>query len=296
MPVSNTPKFSSDNVMEFRTSECKPFKVLFDALKENINDVSIYFNSERMFIYSLDTGRTVLINVELDSDEFDHYYCRRELNDQKQEVPLELTVSVHNVNRVLKTITGDDDTLVWWYNPSNDHMTIVISSSSKNEQRSYEIKLQEPEDEDDAGAVDGISNYSYALTMPCEDFQRICKDLRGMNVTTLTIKHQENHLIFSSKSDIANTSIVRKGIEGDLDQENENSLVFCKVPSDTSCYSDDFKFESFFNFSKCASIGSKTGKIVQILLNPEQPAILIFKVGKLGKILFVMAPLTPEDN
>lgn len=295
MPVSTNPRFSSDNVMEFRTGECKPFKVLFDALKENINDVSIYFNSEGMRIYSLDTGRTVLINVELDSDEFDHYYCRREINDQKQEVPLEITVSVHNVNRVLKTITGDDDTLVWEYNPSNDYMTIVISSSSKNEQRSYEIKLQDPEDEDDAGAVDGISNYSYVMTMPCEDFQRICKDLRGMNVTVLTIKRQGDHLIFSSKSDIANTSIVREGKEGDLNQENDKALVFCKIPTEPSCYSDDFKFESFFNFSKCASIGSKTGKIVQILLNPEQPAILIFKVGKLGKILFVMAPIASED-
>jgi len=294
--TANEPKYDSSNIMEFRTTQCKPFRVLFDALKENITDVSVYFGTDGFKIYSLDNGQTVLINVELEADNFDHYFCRKEINDSNQEVPIQICLSVHNVNKVLKTISPEDDVLVWTYNPQNEYITIIISNSSKQETRSYEIKLQDPDDEDEAGVVDDMSEYEYVLTMPCNDFQRICRDLKGMNVTTITMTHQDDALTFSSKSDVATSNIVRRGRAGEEKEESEDNVIFCKLPEGKSCYSGEFKFESLYNFSKCASIGSKSGKVVKILLSQDKPIILVFNVGKLGKILFVLAPIENEDN
>lgn len=294
--TATEPKYDSGNVMEFRTTQCKPCRVLFDALKENITDASIYFSSEGMKIYSLDNGQTVLINVELEADNFDHYYCRKETNEDGQEVPIEICVSVHNINKVLKTISPEDDVLIWTYNPQNEFITIVINSSTKNETRSYEIKLQDPDDNDEAGVVDDVSKYQYVLTMPCNDFQRICRDLKGMNVSAVTITYQDNCLSFASKSDVAKSSIVRQGSQGDEKEENETNVVFCRLPEGKSCYTGEFKFESLYNFSKCASIGSKSGKVVKIYLSDDDPIVLVFNVGKLGKILFVLAPLEKEDS
>ena len=51
------PQYDNNNVVEFRTTQCRPFKILFDALKENMPDVSIYFTKEGLKIYSLEIGR-----------------------------------------------------------------------------------------------------------------------------------------------------------------------------------------------------------------------------------------------
>lgn len=290
------PRYDSDNVMEFRTTQCKPCKILFDALKENITDVSVFFSSEGMKIFSVARSQAVLINVELDAEKFDHYYCRSEHTESGQEIPIQICISVHNVNKILKTITTDDDVLTWTYNPNHEYLTITINSSSKNEIRSYQVKLQDPIEEEEAGIVDDVSEYPYVLTMPCADFQRICRDLKQMNVTKVTISHQDNNLIFSSKSDVTNASICREGICDNTRDEDENNLVFIKVPETQSCYSGEFKFESLHSFSKCATIGCKSGKIVRIFLSPDQPIILMFNVGKLGKTLFVLAPSANEDE
>lgn len=294
--MSEEPIYGDSNSVEFRTTQCKPFKILFDALKENITDVDLYFSSNSLNIYTLDRSKSVLINVDLEGENFDHYYCKVQVDESGQEVPTKINVSVHNITKVLKTITNDDDILIWTYNPDKDFLTVIISSSSKQEQRSYEIKLQESEEDDDAGIVQGINDYSFVLTMPCSDFQRICRDLKQMNVNTVTISHDGKMLMFQSKSEVASSSIIRAGIDGELKDGDESSLVFCKVPDDSMVYKDDFKFDSLHNFSKCANIGAKGGKIVQIYMSPDNPIILIFNVGKLGKILFVLAAKEEEES
>ena len=300
---SDRPEYNSTNVVEFRTTQCKPLKILFDALKENMPDVSIYFTREGLSIYSLDSGRTLLINVSLLEENFDHFYCKEEYNDEGEPIPIQINVSVHNVNKVLKTISNEDDMLIWTYSPQKrdkgkESLTISISSSNKAEERIYKVTLQEPDDDPEAGMItdDVIDDYDYLLTMPCADFQRICKDLKNMNTERVTLQHKGQELIFSSASDIAEASIIRNGLKGDnASGREETDLIFCKLPEETSCYTDDFKFESLYNFGKCANIGCKTGKIVKIHLRKTKPIILKFKVGKLGEILFALAPIDEEE-
>lgn len=299
--MTEQPKFCAQNVVEFQTTQCKPLKILFDALKENVEETHIYFSTEGINIYSRDPHNTLITTVELLAENFDHYYCTREVDEEGQERLIDITISAQSVNKVLKTVSNDDDMISFTYNPEYDYVTLIISSNSKQEQRLFEIQLLEP-DEHEITTYDNsdISDYSFILTMPCNDFQRICKDLKSMGVSEVTIRYQEDTLIFLTSSAISRKSqILRKGRREEMDPDsygNETDLVFLKVDDSQSCYSDKFKFETLHSFSKCANIGSKRGKIVKIHLAEEQPIVLIFNVGSLGHITFLLSPFDTGGN
>jgi len=306
---SDSPMYDSSNLFEFRTTQCKPIKTLFDVLKENMSDVNIYFTKAGMRIYSIDPSQTVLINVELEADSFDHYYCREEYDDKGQPIPILINVSVLNLNRIFKGISATDNIMIWTYSlmhrdnqkENTESLNIIIASNAKGEDRYYKVTLQDTDDQKTAVVGDAINEYPIILTMPCSDFQKICRDLKNINTTDVKIEYKthdnEHQLVFSSMSDIAESSLVRTGHHGDEKANSETAVIFKKLPeSGVSCYSDDFNFESLHNFSKCANIGSKGGNLVKIHLSEENPMGLVFKIGTLGEILFVLAPKEDEDE
>lgn len=291
------PVYDSGNVVELRTTQLRPFKNLFDALKENIDDISIYFNSQGMQIYTMDRSQSASIEVSLEADKFDHFYCLHRTDEEGNELGTRIDISVPNVNKVLKTITNDDDLLIWTFNPQHEYLCIYITNNTKLEQSCYRIKLQNPNNVDPT-VMEGLDKYSCVLTMPTSDYNQIAKRFKSMNAIYVTIEYSRNHegeptLSFSSNTDVAEFSTSRNASTSD---ENPNSVVFSRIPEGSSCYCDRFSFSHLYNFTKCANIGSKNGgQIVRVYLNEEQPAVLIFNIGSLGEIKISVAPITEEE-
>ncbi len=285
-------RFSNESDIEFRTTEIKPFKI-FDSLKECITEASMLFSEKGIKILSLDmTTVNTLIHLDLRAEQFDHYFVE-EIERNGNKYPIDLSISIQNLNKVLKTAQPTDDSMTWFHERGKDYLTIVFSNSAKKEERAFDIKLQEPDEESQMHDIEGIDEYNYVVTMPCTDFQKICKDLKQMNADVVTIEHDCQLLAFETKSDIAGkTRIVRHGFDVAEGLSPDSNLIMVKKPEDKSCYRDRFKFECLNNFSKCATIGCKT---VQICMKQSMPIVLIFKVGTLGELTFGLSPKTDDD-
>ena len=238
-------KFSNISDIEFRTTEIKPFKI-FDSLKECITDVSMFFSKEGIKILSLDSATsTTLIHLNFRAENFDHFFVEEIIKDGESH-PIDLNISILNLNKVLKSAQANDDSISWIHEKGSDDLIVRFTNSSKKEEREYAIKLQEPDEDEQIGSIDGIDEYSYLVTMPCTDFQRICRDLKSMNVSTVIIEHDCEQLVFETRSNIVEKSrISRRGINAEEGNNEESNLIMIKKPTDKTCYRDKFKFESF---------------------------------------------------
>ena len=64
--------------MKLVTIQASAFKSTFEVLKDILNDVNIYFRPTGMYVVTLDTARTSLIDMFLSADNFEEYHCDQE--------------------------------------------------------------------------------------------------------------------------------------------------------------------------------------------------------------------------
>jgi len=107
--------------MRLVTIQASAFKSTFEVLKDILNDVNIYFKPDGMYIVTLDTARTSLIDIYLAADNFEEYSC-----DQEEIIA---GINISNTFKLLKTITNND-VLTIEIN-SKEYMNMEISSERK---------------------------------------------------------------------------------------------------------------------------------------------------------------------
>jgi len=292
---SMAPEDDSDNIFEFRTTQCQPFKILFDILKESVSSGNIYFTHEGIKIRTNDRGDTQFIDVFLEADKFDHYYYK--ISDDPDIIEeAYININIINLNTVLKSITASDNVLKWSYKNGDNVLKVVIISKDKNEEREYEIKTQDGEPTFCEPPSD-MEQYNYILLLPCADLSSILKDYKSLEQETIQIKYINNSLVFSTpKKGNVVASFSRFANRSNDSIEEVNELIIRKEPAKISCYCDEFKFENLHNLSKCAKISGRGNNIAKILLLQEAPIIFEFNIGKLGHVRFYLSANNSDTN
>ena len=65
--------------MKLATIQASAIKSTFEVLKDILNDVNIYFKPDGVYIVTLDTARTSLVDMYLSSDNFEEYVCESDV-------------------------------------------------------------------------------------------------------------------------------------------------------------------------------------------------------------------------
>jgi proliferating cell nuclear antigen len=117
--------------MKLVTIQAAAFKSTFEVLKDILNDVNVYFRRDGMYIVTLDTARTSLVDIFLSADNFEEYKCEQE------EVIAGINIS--NTFKLLKTITNND--VLQIDINCKEYMNISISSDTKKTNTKFQLKL-----------------------------------------------------------------------------------------------------------------------------------------------------------
>ena len=64
--------------MRLATIQASAIKSTFEVLKDILNDVNIYFKKDGIYIVTLDTARTSLVDIFLSADTFEEYSCEED--------------------------------------------------------------------------------------------------------------------------------------------------------------------------------------------------------------------------
>ena len=246
--------------MKLVTIQASAFKSTFEVLKDILNDVNIYFKPDGMYVVTLDTARTSLVDMFLSADNFEEYHCEQE--------EIIAGINISNTFKLLKTITNND-VLTIKIN-SKEYMNIEITSESKKTSTTFQLKLlyinesriEVPEIE-----------MSTLTTLPSTDFQRLCRDMSNIG-TDIEIKRVGKEIRFSCQGDFANQETL-------IETPDES-------PEIAGLYS--LKYLNIFTkaTSMCASV-----QIIQETGN--RFLILKYNVANLGELKFYLATKVSED-
>jgi proliferating cell nuclear antigen len=246
--------------MKLVTIQASAFKSTFEVLKDILNDVNIYFKPDGMYVVTLDTARTSLVDMFLSADNFEEYHC-----DQDEIIA---GINISNTFKLLKTITNND-VLKIEIN-SKEYMNIEITSESKKSSSTFQLKLL---DINESRIEVPEVEMSTITTLPSADFQRLCRDMSNIG-TDIEIKRSGKQINFSCQGDFA----------------NQDTSIECTEESQTITGLYSLKYLNIFTkaTSMCASV-----QIIQETGN--RFLILKYNVANLGELRFYLATKVSED-
>lgn len=247
-------------MLRLLTIQASAFKSTFEVLKDILNDVNIYFKTDGMYIVTLDTARTSLIDMFLSADNFEEYSCTEDL---------EAGVNMSNMHKLLKTITNNDVLAISI--DSKEYMNIEIHSESKKTCTKFALKLLDiNENQIEVPDVHMTMNTS----LPSVDFQRMCRDMSNIG--------EEIEIMRVGKK-------LKLSVCGDF--ANQETVIECTDESPKMCGSYSLKYMNIF--TKATSMCST----VQIM-QEEQNRFLVLKynVANLGELKFYLATKVSEDQ
>ena len=247
--------------MKLVSIQASAFKSTFEVLKDILNDVNIYFRPQGMYIVTLDTARTSLIDLFMDADNFEEYHC-----DQEEIIA---GINISNTFKLLKTITNND--VIKLEINSKEYMNIEIMNEAKKTNTKFQLKLLDI-NENSIEVPDVMM--STITTLPSVDFQRLCRDMSNIG-TDIRIKREGKTLHLVCNGDFANQ-------ETSIECPEESPLI-------TGLYS--LKYLNIFTkaTSMCASV-----QIIQETGN--RFLILKYNVANLGELKFYLATKVDEDQ
>jgi proliferating cell nuclear antigen len=213
-----------------------------------------------MYVVTLDTARTSLVDMFLSADNFEEYHC-----DQDEIIA---GINISNTFKLLKTITNND-VLKIEIN-SKEYMNIEITSESKKTSSTFQLKLL---DINESRIEVPEIEMSTITTLPSADFQRLCRDMSNIG-TDIEIKRSGKQINFSCQGDFA----------------NQDTSIECTEESQTITGLYSLKYLNIFTkaTSMCASV-----QIIQETGN--RFLILKYNVANLGELKFYLATKVSED-
>jgi proliferating cell nuclear antigen len=246
--------------MKLATIQASAIKSTFEVLKDILNDVNIYFKPSGVYITTLDTARTSLVDMFLSSDNFEEYECENEIV---------AGINVSNTFKLLKSITNNDVLVISI--DCREFMNIEIHSETKKTSTKFALKLLDiNENQIEVPEM----NMTTVTPMPSVDFQRICRDMYNIG------------------GDIEITrdgKVLRLKCEGDF--ANQETEIQCTEESPRICGTYSLRYMNIF--TKATSMCST----VQIMQEDNNRFLILkYNVANLGDLKFYLATKELEDQ
>ena len=230
-----------------------------------------------VIVVAMDASHTVLVHLKLESEKFESYYC----NNKKV-----LGLNMLNLFKLIKTMSNSDTLTLYVENNDPNHLGIKIENGDKNTVTNYKLNLMDLNEEtiQIPPAV-----FSSVITMPSNDFQKICRDMHNL-AETIEIKSVGQQLFFSCKGDFAkqqtiisetNVNGVSSGLSFNKNPENSNDIV-----------QGVFALKYLVLFTKCTSVNQN----IELYLKNDFPLIIKYQVADLGEIKLALAPATSNSD
>lgn len=247
--------------MKLVTIQASAFKSTFEVLKDILNDVNIFFRKDGMYIITLDTARTSLIDIYLSADNFEEYVC-----DQDEIIA---GINITNTFKLLKSITNND-VLTIEIN-CKEYMNIDITSEHKKTSTSFKLKLLDINETHIEVPDVKMSNIT---VIPSVDFQRLCRDMSNIG-TDVEITRVDNYLKLKCDGDFA----------------NQETSIEC--PESSSYISGLYSLRYLNIFTKATSMCAS----VQIMQEKNNRFLILkYNVANLGELKFYLATKVSESE
>lgn len=267
---------SNTDILNIKTVQILPIRVLMTALKDIILETNIEFTPEGIKIINMDKSHTVLAYVNLLAPNFEYFQCNKER--------IVIGVNMVHLHKLITSMdSGDTLTISIDRNDYNDgivsHLTLKFENNQIKQCVTKKLRTIEPEAEDlEYPSI----KFSSIVNLPSTDFQRIVKDCASLS-NKLEIESVGNQLNFRCCGNYANSEISRDEIDGGLEfqEKQENNKIVHGV----------FSSRQLMSFIKCTPLCDQ----IEIYLEDDLPLVIKYDVASLGIIKLCLSPLPPSS-
>ena len=271
-------------ILELKTSQTQPIKILTDTLNSLLTDVNFIFypkNTEvdkqtgGLIIKEINKTGTILVYVKLDADKFDTY------NYNYNKPKITVGINLNNLLKCLKCMSNYD-TMIWAIdNDDINKLIIILESNEKKEKKTFKLNLMDLEEE--KYEVEPI-DFPYSITLPSQDFHKYCKDMYSAT-EKMEIICTNNKVVFTGNGEL-----------GQIDFEVSETNGGLTIETNHNCYDEIvqglFELRFLIIFTKCTNLCNT----VTLYLKNDYPLIVKYSIACLGDLKLVLSPSKSDDK
>lgn len=253
----------TDILFQAKTVQTSNLKSLFELLKNIIIDLNLVITKEKIKIVELNTNHISLVYVGMLADNFEEY-------SYNEDTPLILGINTENLYKIIKTVKHDETITLFVKRNAPKTLCIRKENESRNYKQTFSLGL------------DNIEYYKYdippidfktSLTMSSSEFQKICKDFCSLGAKKMEIKNIKDGVFFEAEGEFTKINAVI-GSSENTTLTNDNEIV-----------QGVFDIKYLLLFSKASNLSNT----VQLYLKNDYPLVMIYKIGTLGEIKFIVS-------
>ena len=254
-------KTEQNKIIEIKTVQSNAIRILFEALKDILTDVNLQFSEDGIKIISMDGSKQAVINLKLEANKFEKFYCKN---------PLRAGLNMTSLYKIIKSVKNSDIITMYITETNTTKLHIEIENKEKKTNILTVLKLLDI-DED----ILDIPNIEFdtVKTMPSNDFQSYVREL-SIITNKIKLESINNTFCLSGEGDFAETRIM-VGDSNNIEIKNEHDAY------------GTFYIKYLLLFTKSTNLCTT----VEIYLKNKFPLILVYNVANLGKLQYCLAPL-----
>jgi proliferating cell nuclear antigen len=257
-----------------RTLQGAVIRTLVEVLKDVIFEASLIITPSMMKITTMDSSKSSLIYLKLESQSFEEYVCRQEHR---------LGISMINLFKIIKTAGHKNDILTLFVKRDTPYeLGVAIQNEEKRSHTVFHLSLLELDSQDIQ-----IPEFQYKsiVTLPSAMFHRMCRDMQQLS-NFVTMETHRGSLTLSCHGDFAKQATTFSPLDGD-DTDDRITVT----TSDDDKINGTFSLKFLCLFGRTASLSS----MVSIFIKQDHPLLLEYTIGSLGKLIFLLTPIIDQD-
>lgn len=258
-----------DCAVYLETIQTNIIKVLFESLKELLQDVNMVFTPEGVRICEIDQYETLMVDLFLDQSKLEDYYCPQ---------TIEIGISIPNLYKVLKTMGNQHHLTMYMTKDNLNVLEICINSDDTNQKSEFTLNLMDLDNENNLGFPD--ENYTLTLKMSSSEFKQICQNTKSVETKNIKITYSKGVYTFSAEGNIGRQKITHVAEEEMHDEDEELSESEEERREHMRGIMENYIYEGVFNLEKLSSLTkcATATKMVKIYLENDQPLICEYEL------------------
>lgn len=283
VPTSETTTSSSLPLIRITTVQTAAFKTLIEALKDILIDCNLEFipdgegdgteKAGSIKILAVNNQAGMLVHMRLHSNNFDDFHCVT-----RQAIGINMQVFY----KVIKTINNNDILTLYRSSQEYEKNRMAVKISNKDKKQTFQYSLQIIDVDNDVLDVSQASFQAIVIMNSC-DFQKVCKDMNGIEAKYVDITLAGNVFRISGKGDSA---IGRAEFT-----ENQNTVTINrKEDSKNVIITGKYELKNLILFTKCTNLCNH----IEIYLKNDYPLLIKYTVASLGYMHLCLSPIINE--
>lgn len=264
----NDDKIDNSNLIFLETKQCTPIKTLIETLNGILLNAHFSFTKHKIMLKANNSSETLIVNMELDTENFEDYFCQTEKYD--------ISFKLNHFNRITNSISTNNTLSLFVDKDDVNHLKVKVEVIDKNLTHLYKLNLLDTKICNDINIID-VELYPVVISITSSYLQKICRDAGRYTSNFEIIRSTDERLIF--KTDVDNISQ-----ETNMGPNND-TLVFIKNKNPNDIIQGKYSLKDIISFSKCSSNSNKAF----LYMSNEYPLMIEYFVGNLGKIQLFIA-------